>query len=153
MALPRVTLPDARLVTDPETRTTTDGKAATRLRLVAADRRKNPETGNWEDAATCWITATCYGETAKHAAASLAKGDLVVLTGRLVTREWTTEGGENRSSIVVLVDEIGPSLRFRTMPHGVGHGAQESAQGEQSIPGAPNTAGGGNVDPGGYPAF
>ena len=53
-------------------------------------------------------------DQAEHAAESLSKGSRVVVVGRLQQRSWTAEYGSARSSVEVVADELGPSLRWTT---------------------------------------
>ena len=55
-----------------------------------------------------------WGEMGEHAAESLSKGSRVLVEGRLEQRSWETDGGERRSKVEVVADEIGPSLRWAT---------------------------------------
>jgi len=43
---------------------------------------------------------------------SLAKGDRVMVTGRLRQRSWETPEGDKRSVVEVEADEVAPSLRW-----------------------------------------
>jgi ABC-type multidrug transport system ATPase subunit len=45
-------------------------------------------------------------------AESLAKGSRVVVVGRLQQRSWTAEAGSARSTVEVLAEELGASLRW-----------------------------------------
>jgi single-strand DNA-binding protein len=51
---------------------------------------------------------------AEHLADSLAKGDRVMVTGRLRQRSWATPQGDQRSVTEVEADEIGASLKWAT---------------------------------------
>jgi len=127
--IPRIAF-EARLAQEPELRFGPSGIAVCRLRLVTSDRRMN-QAGEWEDTDTLWIDGSCFRDTAEHAAESLVKGDQVLVQGKLKTDEWKDrDTGENRSKIVLTIDEIGPSLRFRTLPHGTGRdsGSQRPRQ-------------------------
>ena len=57
---------------------------------------------------------TGYGAMAENAANSLAKGNRVIVSGRLEQRSWETENGDKRSIVEINADEIAPSLRFAT---------------------------------------
>jgi single-strand DNA-binding protein len=130
MSVPRITVA-GRLADDPSLKFAQSGKAVARLRLVASDRKKNEQTGTWEDADTLWISATCWDKLAENVAESTKKGDLVVVTGRLVTEEWTDREGNKRSAITLKVETVAADLQFRVLPHqGAAH--QERAA---SLPG------------------
>lgn len=104
---------EGRVVADPELRFSQSGMPVLRLRIVASSRKKNDETGEWEDDKTLWMGVTAFRKLAENCAESLAKGDLVLVTGRLQTEEWEKDG-EKRSEVRLLADTIGPSLAFKT---------------------------------------
>lgn len=123
--LPRVAI-ECRAVTDPELRFAATGTAVTRLRVVASDRRKNAND-EWEDGDQLWLSVTCFKQLAENVAESVTKGDLIIVTGRIKTDEWETREGEKRSAIVMIADVIGPSLQFRTTPHGASRAQRSSS--------------------------
>jgi single-strand DNA-binding protein len=55
-----------------------------------------------------------WPDQAEHAAESLSKGSRVVVVGRLQQRSWTGEDGSARSTVEVVAEELGPSLRWAT---------------------------------------
>jgi len=55
-----------------------------------------------------------WRDQAEHAAESLSKGSRVVIIGRLQQRAWTAEDGSARSTVEVVADELGLSLRWLT---------------------------------------
>ena len=61
-----------------------------------------------------FFTVVVWRDQAEHAAQSLAKGSRVVVVGRLQQRTWTAEDGSARSTVEVVSDELGPSLRWAT---------------------------------------
>src|SRR3982750_3575066 len=107
MPLPKVTL-ECRAVDDPELRFSSNGVAGARLRLVASDRRKNNETGTWEDGDTLWIDCTAFKQLAENVAESVMKGDLLLVVGMLRSENWETRDGEKRSAIKMIADSVGP---------------------------------------------
>lgn len=133
MALPRMTV-SGRLAADPELKFTQSGKAVTRIRVVASDRVKVGD--EWKDGDTLWISVTCWDRLAENVAESTKKGDLVIVTGRLLTEEWTDREGNKRSAITMKADSVGADLTFRVLPHG---GAAHAAVAEER--GIPDPAG------------
>ena len=111
MALPTLT-GTARLTADPELRITTTGTTIARLNLAFNARKKDPGTGEWVDGDVFFVSATLFGSLAENACESLGKGVEVVVSGRLKTRQWETDGGEKRTAVELLVDEVGPALRW-----------------------------------------
>lgn len=117
MALPRFAV-DGRLAGEPELRFSQAGKAVVKMRVVAADRRKN-DRGEWEDADTLWLDVTCFDKLAENVAESVVKGDLVLVQGKLRTEEWQDrDSGQKRSKITMVADSVAASLQFRQIPHG-----------------------------------
>ena len=53
-----------------------------------------------------------WRDQAEHAAESLTKGSRVVVLGRLQQRTWTAEDGSARSTVEVVAEELGASLRW-----------------------------------------
>src|SRR5215208_3734454 len=93
------------LTDDPEVRYTQDGIARAMFRVAVSGRREQEPS---------FFTVIVWRDQAEHAAESLAKGSRVVVVGRLQQRSWTAEDGGARSTVEVLADELGPSLRWAT---------------------------------------
>ena len=53
-----------------------------------------------------------FGEYAENVVASLTKGTRVIVQGRLTQRSYTDNQGQQRTSLDLAVEEVGPSLRF-----------------------------------------
>lgn len=124
--LPNVTI-EGRVVADPELRFSPSGVAVGSMRIVAASRKQNPETKEWEDDKTLWMNVSCFKTLAENVAESVAKGDMVVVTGRIFTDEWTSPEGEKRSAVKMNADTVSVSLQWRTVPHGGGRTERTSA--------------------------
>ena len=100
------------LVADPELRYTKGGSAISSLR-VAVNRRWN-KNGEWEEE-TSFFDVTAWAQIAENCAESLTKGMRVVVTGRLEEQRWEDkETKEPRRKIVIIADEVTPSLRWAT---------------------------------------
>ena len=106
------------LTHDPELRRTPSGKAVASISIAETPRRRNAQTGQYEDGQTSYYTATIWGPAAENAVESLSRGHRVILTGRLVERSFTATRGDHDGETLrrheIVVDEIGPSLRFAT---------------------------------------
>ncbi|MFF9287570.1 single-stranded DNA-binding protein [Streptomyces griseosporeus] len=103
----------ARLIDNPEIRFTAAGTAVVKVRLAFNSRRKD-DNGQWVDGDSFFIDGKLFGQHAQNLADSLEKGMEVVVSGRLKTEKWETREGEKRSGPSLLVDSIGPSLRYAT---------------------------------------
>ena len=61
-----------------------------------------------------YFTVIVWRDQADHAAQSLSKGSRVVVVGQLQQRSWTAGDGAARSTVEVVAEELGPSLRWAT---------------------------------------
>ncbi|MBS5451065.1 MAG: single-stranded DNA-binding protein [Coriobacteriia bacterium] len=94
-----------RLTRDPEVRATAGGTTVMGLGVAVNDRRRNQQTGQWEDY-TNFIDCTMFGNRADSLGRILTKGMLVCIEGRLRWSSWDGKDGQKRSKIEVIVDEI-----------------------------------------------
>ncbi len=62
------------------------------FRVIANDRRREPETGNWVDGDEFSVTVVCWGALARGVAQSIRIGDPVAVSGKLVTRRYELDG-------------------------------------------------------------
>jgi len=126
----------ARLIDAPELRFSAQGTAVVKVRLAFNSRKKDPNTGEWVDSDSFFIDGKVFGQHAQNLAESLEKGMEVVVSGRLRTERWETREGEKRSGPSLLVDSIGPSLRYATARvekvGGSGHGKQDAYRAAQA---------------------
>jgi single-strand DNA-binding protein len=93
------------LTDDPEVRYAESGITRTMFRVAVSGRREQEAS---------FFTVIVWRDQAKHAAQSLSKGSRVVVVGRLQQRTWTAEDGSARSTVEVVAEELGPSLRWAT---------------------------------------
>ena len=100
------------LVEDPEVRFTQNGIAVTNLRVAVTQRIQ--QDGQWRDGDTSFFKVNVWRDQAEHLADSLAKGDRVMVTGRLRQRSWKTPEGDKRQVVEVTAEEAGPSLKWAT---------------------------------------
>jgi single-strand DNA-binding protein len=100
------------LTRHPQLSRTTDGTPVVNFTLAENSRRL--VEGEWVDGPTTFWDIVCFGVQAEHIIASLTKGARVIAIGTFRTRTWTTADGVERSTLEILADEIGPSLRWAT---------------------------------------
>ena len=93
-----------RLTRDPELRNTAGGTSVLGFGGAVNDRRRNQQTGQWEDYAN-FIDCTMFGARAESLSHILSKGMLVCVEGRLRWSSWERDG-QKRSKIEVIVDEL-----------------------------------------------
>jgi single-strand DNA-binding protein len=99
---------------EPELRYTNSGLQIANFGVAINQRRRNAETGQWEDGETSYFDVSCFRELAENVAESVGKGTRVIVTGQLRQRSWETPDGDRRSKIEIVADEVGPSLRWAT---------------------------------------
>ena len=104
------------LVDDPELRFTNNGIAVTNMRVAVTQRVQ--QDGEWRDGDTSFLKVNVWRGQAEHLADSLAKGDRVMVTGRLRQRSWETPEGDKRSVTEIEADEVGASLKWATAGRG-----------------------------------
>ena len=97
------------LTADPEVRVTNSGATLAEIRFVQNKRTRTPE-GEWVDGDPMYFEGTVWRSMAENVAASLTKGMRVVVVGKLNYQSWETQDGQNRSKVVIAIDEIAPSL-------------------------------------------
>ena len=92
------------LTRDPELRATQGGTQVLHLGVAVNDRRRNQQTGNWEDYPN-FIDCVMFGTRAEAISRYLRKGTKVAIEGKLRYSSWERDG-QKRSKIEVVVDEI-----------------------------------------------
>jgi single-strand DNA-binding protein len=80
---------------------------------VATNRRWKDRSDEWKEE-TVWHNVTAWGELGENAAASLDKGNRVMVAGRLSTRSYEDREGNTKYVTEIIADSIGAELRFAT---------------------------------------
>ena len=132
------------LTADPELRYTQNGLPVANFTIASTPRNFDRQANEWKDGEALFLRASVWREFAEHVAGSLTKGSRVIATGRLKQRSYQDREGNNRTSIELEVDEIGPSLRYATAQvtraasaggnFGGGGGGQQRPQVQQDEP-------------------
>jgi single-strand DNA-binding protein len=99
-----------RLTRDPEVRTFSNGGKVAKFGFAVNNRRKNQQTGQWEDEPVFLDVEAFnrgdFGRQADLVEQYLAKGRQVFLEGHLKLDSWTAQDGQKRNRIVVVVDNL-----------------------------------------------
>ena len=128
MSINRVLI-SGNLTRDPELRQTGGGTQVLSFDVAVNDRRRNPQTGEWEDYPN-FIDCTMFGARAEALSRYLSKGTKVAIEGKLRWSQWERDG-QKRSKIEVIVDE----LEFMTSRNdGSGQRQYAPAQANQYAP-------------------
>jgi len=86
-----------------------DGRLVLNFRIASNERRYDKASASWVDGDSLYLSVSCWRTLAENAAC-LVKGDPVIVSGRLRTREWTTEEGVRRSVVEMEASAVGPDL-------------------------------------------
>src|SRR5882724_2246414 len=70
------------IATDPKSLSTAAGVRMTKFRLACTPSRRDAQTGEFTDGTTSWYSVVCWRDLAVNVAASLTKGDPVVVYGK-----------------------------------------------------------------------
>ncbi len=96
-----------RLGQDPEVRSTASGTQIVNLNVATNEIGRADEQGNRQEH-TEWHRITLFGRMAENAAQYLRKGSMVYIEGRLQTRKWQDQNGQDRYS----TDIVGNEMQF-----------------------------------------
>ena len=103
MSINRVTI-TGNLTRDAELKATQGGAQVLRFSVAVNDRRKNQQTGEWEDVPN-FVGCVMFGTRAEAISRYLRKGTKVAIEGKLRYSSWERDG-QKRSKLEVVVDEI-----------------------------------------------
>jgi single-strand DNA-binding protein len=99
-----------RLTRDPEVRMFSNGGKVAKFGFAVNNKRKNQQTGQWEDEPVFLeVEAFNRGETGKKADVVeqyLHKGNQIFIEGHLKLDQWTTQEGQKRSMVKVVLDNF-----------------------------------------------
>ncbi|MEO2132332.1 MAG: single-stranded DNA-binding protein [Microbacterium sp.] len=131
---------EGNLTGDPEHGTGETGTDYARFTVAVNDRRLNDTTGRWEDAGTVFHRVVVFNQQSRNVAASLRKGDTVLVAGDLRFGTYTDKDtGATRETRDVVADHVGASLKYQAVtversPKANGPAADRSATGPVAEP-------------------
>jgi single-strand DNA-binding protein len=103
MNINRVVL-TGNLTRDPDLRSTGGGLAVCKLGIACNTRKKNGQTGEWEEKAN-FFRVTVFGRQAESCGQYLKKGRPVAIDGRLEWSQYEVEG-QKRESVDIIADSV-----------------------------------------------
>ena len=110
----------AGLTRDPELRYTSGGTAVASFGLAV--NRKFKQGEEWKDE-VCFVDITVWAKQGENCAEYLNKGSLVLIEGRLNYQTWEAEGGQKRSKLEVVANNVqfltpkgSPQIETEPMP-------------------------------------
>lgn len=98
---------------DPALRFTPAGKPRATFGVAVNRRWLNKATNEWDEQVS-FFNVVAWGDLGENLAESIRKGERVVVAGRLEQRSWEASDGSKRSTVELVADEAGPSLRWAT---------------------------------------
>jgi single-strand DNA-binding protein len=98
----------------PELKMSKAGKPMCRFSVASTKKQEGKEP------ITSWIAVLCFGEMAELVSEKVGKGDRVIVTGTLTVEKYNDKDGVERTSVVMMADEIGISLRWPKRGEGSG---------------------------------
>jgi single-strand DNA-binding protein len=99
------------VIFEPEMKFSEKGNAWLKIRGKNADRVRD-NNGQWTDGKPCFIDILVMGKQAEHLYDSIAKGDTILVTGKLEYSEWEDNEGTKRSSHRIVASQVGVSVQW-----------------------------------------
>jgi len=93
-----------RLGRDPELRTTQGNSSICQLSVATTERYKD-KNGEWQESAD-WHRVVVFGRQAEQCGQYLTKGRELLVEGRLTTRKWTDQSGQDRYTTEVVAQNV-----------------------------------------------
>ncbi len=90
---------------DPEIRYTPGGMAVANISIATTDSWKDKQTGEQQEK-TEWHRVVFFSRLAEIAGEYLKKGSQVYIEGRLQTRKWKDQGGQDRYTTEIVANEM-----------------------------------------------
>ena len=88
---------------DPEVRYMPNGNGVANISIATTDSWKDKNTGQMQER-TEWHRVVLFGKLAEVACEYLRKGSQVYIEGRLQTRTWTDQSGQEKFTTEIVVD-------------------------------------------------
>lgn len=94
-----------RLGADPEVKYMPSGGAVTNIGLATTRRWKDRQSGERRDE-TEWHRVTFFNRIAEVAGEYLRKGSLIYVEGRIRTRKWQDQNGQDRYTTEIIAEQM-----------------------------------------------
>jgi single-strand DNA-binding protein len=135
---------------DPEVKYMPSGNAVVNLSLATTDYWKDKQSGERQER-TEWHRLVIYGKLAEITGEYLHKGSQIYVEGRLQTRKWQSQDGQDHYVTEIVVSDMqmlgtaGGQNPLQGQGAATGNGKAASKAGPKSQP-MPEPAGGGDFD-------
>ncbi len=124
---------------DPEVRYMPSGSAVANLTIATSDSWKDKQTGESQER-TEWHRVSMFGRLGEIAGEYLRKGSKVYIEGRLQTRKWQDQNGQDRYTTEIVANDM-QMLDSR----GGGQGEMPAQGGYSAAAGGSAATGGGSA--------
>ncbi|MDQ6911134.1 MAG: single-stranded DNA-binding protein [Actinomycetota bacterium] len=94
---------------EPSDRLTQSGKLVANFRVASTPRRFDKASNSYVDSETLWLGVVCWQSLARNVLTSIKKGQPVVVTGRLVSREFVKDE-QRKVRFEIIADAVGHNL-------------------------------------------
>jgi single-strand DNA-binding protein len=133
---------------DPEIRSFQNGGKVANLRIATSEQWKDKATGERKEK-TEWHTVAIFSEGLVSVVERyLKKGSKVFVEGKLQTRKWQDQNGQDRYSTEIVIQGLGGTLTMLDGPQGAGGGGMGGGSGGGGRSGG-GSYGGGSAGGGG----
>ncbi|WP_294900541.1 single-stranded DNA-binding protein [Tatumella sp. UBA2305] len=119
-----------RLVADPQTRTTANGKSMAMARLAVALPCHTAQNNE----ATYWLGVVAFG-TQADILAKHQKGDMISVAGNMQLNQWSGQDGVQKEQPQVIADSIVSAKTVRPGGRKTTSSPQQSGQPQNAAPG------------------
>jgi single-strand DNA-binding protein len=126
---------------DPTLRVTSGGLKVTSFGMACTERRLDQTTGLWRDGETMFARVSCWRTMAEHVADSIAKGQPVVVHGRLRLRSWDDAKGDRHTELDINAKAVGHDLTRGVAAFRKASGAGRQSENDDGRPAAPSPVG------------
>lgn len=96
---------------DPEVRYTSDGRAIANITLATSESWEDKNTGQKQEK-TEWHRVVFFSKLAEIAGKYLKKGSKVYVEGKLQTRKWQDQSGQDRYTTEIVVDGFSGTMQM-----------------------------------------
>ena len=90
---------------DPEVRYTPSGSAVANVTLATSDQWKDKQTGEMQER-TEWHRVVFFNRLAEVVAEYVKKGQQIYVEGRIQTRKWQDQSGQDRYTTEIVASEM-----------------------------------------------
>jgi len=126
---------------DPETRHTAGGNAVTNIRIATSESWRDRQSGERQER-TEWHRVVLFGKLGEIAGEYLRKGSKVYIEGRIQTRKWQGQDGQDRWTTEIVANE----MQMLDSRGGGSAPFDDNSQPQQNYDGPPSDSGGGGLE-------